>query len=176
MDQTDLGKIRKVLIPGVGSFGEAMYHLEAQGTRSRLNDYVASGGHVLGICLGMQLLAERGLENGSRPGLGFISGTVKPFRGNAPNETLDTHVGFNNLNILDVDSSLLKGVTPFDDFYFTHSYYLSPEDSSHVAAIANHGAKLVAVVDKDNQIFGTQFHPEKSQKQGLRLLDNFVRI
>lgn len=175
-EETDQKKIRKVLIPGVGSFGQAMQHFEAHGIVPRLSDYVDSGGHVLGICLGMQLLAHRGLEHGSRPGLGFVSGTVKPFRGNSSDETLETHVGFNNLTILDAESPLLRGINSFDDFYFTHSYFLSSDDSSHSAALANHGVDLVAVIDKDNQIFGTQFHPEKSQQQGLRVLDNFVRI
>jgi len=175
LDQTDPRKIKKVLIPGVGSFGKAMLYLENQGVVARLNDYVNSGGHVLGICLGMQLLAEHGLENGSRAGLGFIRGTVIPFRGNSNNEVLETHVGFNNLEILDSESTLLAGIKPSDDFYFTHSYFLAPGAGSHSVAICDAGVKLVAAVDRDNQIFGTQFHPEKSQRQGLKIIDNFVR-
>ena len=173
-EQHDQKKVRKLIIPGVGSFAFAMKTLQARGLLPRISEYVESGGHVLGICLGMQLLAERGLENSDESGLGLIQGTVKPFRGNSSGGALETHVGFNNLNIINSVSPLLKGVDASDDFYFTHSFFLPGHSNSHIAATANNGVELAAVVDKGNQIFGTQFHPEKSQRQGLRILENYV--
>ena len=173
-DQHDQKKVRKLVIPGVGSFAFAMRTLKARGLLTRLSEYVESGGHVLGICLGMQLLAERGLENSDESGFGFVKGTVKPFRGNSSGEGLDTHVGFNSLKIINSGSPLLKGVDSSDDFYFTHSYFLPGDSNSHIAATANNGVELAAVVDRDNQVFGTQFHPEKSQRQGLKILKNYV--
>jgi glutamine amidotransferase len=173
-DEFDFNKVNKVIIPGVGSFAAAMRHLQANGLEQRIKDYVESGRQVLGICLGMQILAERGMEHGEQAGIGLISGTVMPFRGTVIGEFSETHVGFNNLEIVNPRSSLLKGVSSLDDFYFTHSFYLSPTKNDDVAAFAQNGVPIAAVVDRDGQVFGTQFHPEKSQSQGLRILKNFV--
>ncbi len=173
-DEHDLARVKKVVIPGVGSFKLAMAHILLQGLLLRIKEYVESGGHVLGICIGMQLLAERGLEHGDQEGLGLVAGTVKPFRGNSLGGVLETHVGFNNLNIVKPESALLKSVSPADYFYFTHSFFLPAGSTPHIAAVANNGVDIAAVIDINNQIFGTQFHPEKSQGAGLRILENFV--
>lgn len=173
-DELDINKVRKVLIPGVGSFALAMDYLRAHGLVQKTKEYVESGGQVLGICLGMQILAEKGLEHGEHLGFGFIGGAVLPFRGNTDGNVSETHVGFNNLEITNSESNLLRGVSSMEDFYFTHSFFLSPVSSSHVAALSHNGVSIAAVIDKNNQIFGTQFHPEKSQHQGLRILKNFV--
>lgn len=173
-DELDLKSVRKILIPGVGSFALAMGYLRAHGLIQKTKEYVESGGQVLGICLGMQILAEMGFEHGEHCGFGFVGGTVLPFRGNTGGDVSETHVGFNNLEIQNLESNLLRGVSSSDDFYFTHSFFLSSNSSSDVAALSHNGVAIAAVIDKNNQVFGTQFHPEKSQSQGLRILKNFV--
>ena len=160
----------RIILPGVGSFRVAMDCLDAKGWSPRIQDYVATGKPLLGICLGMQLLFDSGEEHGTRQGLRLIPGTVLELR---PKGGLKIpHVGWNNLAKI-VSHPILKGIKKQVDFYFVHSYHCVLDDHSTVLATCDYGGEFVAVVARSN-VVGTQFHPEKSQPCGLRMLDNFA--
>lgn len=170
----NLSNVRKVLIPGVGSFRAAMDYMANKGTKSKLEDYIESGGQIFGICLGMQILARKGLEDGETQGLGVTEGEVRPFQDAPQKSGPNTHVGFNNLQIRNESSTLLRNVKSSDNFYFTHSFFLTDENPLYVSAVTSASVEIVSVIEKDGHIFGTQFHPEKSQGQGLRIIQNFM--
>ncbi|EME9846140.1 imidazole glycerol phosphate synthase subunit HisH [Campylobacter jejuni] len=171
-DPKDLQKADKLLLPGVGSFKEAMKNLKELGFIEALKEQVlVQKKPILGICLGMQLFLERGYEGGVCEGLGFIEGEVVKFE-----EDLNLkipHMGWNELEILKQDP-LYQGIDNKSDFYFVHSFYVKCKDE-FVNAKAQYGHKFVASLQKDH-IFATQFHPEKSQNLGLKLLENFIRL
>ncbi len=164
----------RVVLPGQGIFGECMAGLVAlPGVIAALEDTVlARGRPFLGICVGMQLLANRSREQGVHPGLGWIEGEIERI---APaDETLKIpHMGWNELELRRSDHPLLAGIAQGDHAYFVHSYHLRTGDRDLVLAGAEYGGPLVAMIARDN-IAGTQFHPEKSQRVGLRLLANFL--
>ncbi|ENI1311746.1 imidazole glycerol phosphate synthase subunit HisH [Campylobacter jejuni] len=168
----DLQKADKLLLPGVGSFKEAMKNLKELGFIEALKEQVlVQKKPILGICLGMQLFLERGYEGGVCEGLGFIEGEVVKFE-----EDLNLkipHMGWNELEILK-QVPLYQGIDNKSDFYFVHSFYVKCKDE-FVSAKAQYGHKFVASLQKDH-IFATQFHPEKSQNLGLKLLENFARL
>lgn len=168
----DLQKADKLLLPGVGSFKEAMKNLKELGFIEALKEQVlVQKKPILGICLGMQLFLERGYEGGVCDGLGFIEGEVVKFE-----EDLNLkipHMGWNELEILKQDP-LYQDIENRSDFYFVHSFYAKCKDE-FVSAKAQYGHKFVASLQKDH-IFATQFHPEKSQNLGLKLLENFIRL
>jgi glutamine amidotransferase len=165
----DFEGIDRLILPGVGSFAEAMNRLQHTEIASLLKEFATSGKPVLGICLGMQLLATRGFEGGLNEGLGLVPGEVclldikKNYR--LP------HVGWNSLEV-SVKHPLLKGIRQNVDFYFVHSYYFRAENESHIIGTTPYGFSFPSIVAKAN-VVGTQFHPEKSQRSGLQLLDNF---
>ena len=171
-DPKDLQKADKLLLPGVGSFKEAMKNLKELGFIEALKEQVlVQKKPILGICLGMQLFLERGYEGGVCEGLGFIEGEVVKFE-----EDLNLkipHMGWNELEILKQDP-LYQGIEDKSDFYFVHSFYVQCKDE-FVSGKAQYGHKFVASLQKDH-IFATQFHPEKSQNLGLKLLENFIRL
>jgi glutamine amidotransferase len=172
MNPSDLEAVDGIILPGVGAFGDGMENLKNRGWDEALSRQVIEGGKpFLGICLGMQLLAERGSEHGSHAGLGWLAGTVERLPGGKP-EIRIPHIGWNDLSI-DQDSDFFEGVPPNSNYYFVHSYVFEPQDSSIVAAECEYGKRFVAAVRKEN-IFATQFHPEKSQRAGLTLLRNFL--
>ena len=175
-EESNLAVVRKVLIPGVGSFRKAMEYMNSKDSIQKLDEYLKLGGQVLGICLGMQILAREGKEDGVTKGLGVIEGDVIPFKDESQGITFKTHVGFNNLEMKRESSALLRNVQPSDDFYFTHSFYLTGENPLNVSAVTQASVEIVSVIEKDGHIFGTQFHPEKSQSQGLRVIQNFMNI
>jgi imidazole glycerol-phosphate synthase subunit HisH len=156
-----------IILPGVGSFRQAMENLEKRELVSFLKDKVEEGKPFLGICLGMQLLAERGHEDGVTEGFGFIEGDVIRI----PESDLPVpHIGWNNITV--------KIPQYFDNlkdnnFYFVHSYFFDAKNVNDISATVKYGKDLVAVVQKNN-VFGTQFHPEKSQTSGLQVLKNFI--
>lgn len=156
-----------VILPGVGSFRQAMENLNARKLTPILKETVADGKPFLGICLGMQLLAEVGFEDGETEGLGFIEGRVVEI----PSGILPVpHIGWNNISVhLDQYFNRLMD----HNFYFVHSYYFDARNRSEISATVDYGRELVAVVQKGN-ILGTQFHPEKSQTAGLQVLRNFI--
>jgi glutamine amidotransferase len=174
---TDADAIRladRIVLPGQGIFGECMAGLAAlPGVVPVLKDVVlARGRPFLGICVGMQLLADRSLEHGVHPGLGWIEGEIR--RLTPADEALKVpHMGWNELALRRSDHPLLAGIAEGDHAYFVHSYHLHTGDRDLVLAEAEYGGPFVAMIARDN-IAGTQFHPEKSQRVGLRLLTNFL--
>jgi glutamine amidotransferase len=139
---------------------------------------VASGKPFLGICLGLQLLFDKSYEDGEYEGLGILPGEVVRFdipRFAAEPPLKVPHMGWNQVAVVTPEAPLLAGIEPGSHFYFVHSYYVRPEDESVVALTADYPTPFCAAIRRDN-LFATQFHPEKSQAAGLRLLDNFVRL
>lgn len=166
----DILAAERLILPGVGAFGKAMENLHERGLLDPLNEKVLhQGTPVLAICLGMQLLAEDSNEHGQHRGLGWIPGQVRLFEVDLP----VPHVGWNDITIQQ-ETPLLKDLASTNrEFYFVHSYHFQTDDPSVVIATAQYGYEFPCIVQRDN-IFGTQFHPEKSQENGLRLLRNFI--
>mgnify|MGYP001281128229 CR=1 FL=1 len=160
-------EIKGVVLPGVGAFADAMAILTRAGWVYHLQKYVWEGNPFLGICLGMQLIFEIGEEHGRHKGLGFLQGRVVKF----PAGLKIPHMGWNSVKIL--KPNLLCTDVPNDSyFYFVHSYYAEPEDSSCILATSTYGVEFPALVGQGN-VWGTQFHPEKSSRWGLTVLNNF---
>ncbi|MYL98616.1 imidazole glycerol phosphate synthase subunit HisH [Novosphingobium sp. FGD1] len=162
----------RIVLPGVGSFKACAKGLHAiPGMVEAMGERVHQGGTpFLGICVGMQLLATRGLEHGVTPGLDWIAGEVRPIERTDPAIKIP-HMGWNDVAPGLHDPS--GGLVEAGEAYFLHSYHFAPEDGSNVAAMTDHGGGLVAAVAKDN-VVGVQFHPEKSQQFGLSLLSRFL--
>lgn len=163
----------RVVLPGVGAFGDCRAGLFAiDGMAEALTAAVIDAGRpFLGICVGMQLMASQGLEHGTHEGFGWIPGTVEALTP-APGRPVP-HMGWNDLNIKAADHPLLAGVESGAHAYFVHSYAFRAADPAHVLAETDYGVPVAAVVGRDNLV-GTQFHPEKSQETGLRLIANFL--
>ncbi len=166
-DPNVLDEATHILLPGVGSFKKAMQNLNDCKLIPSLKHQVQTQKKpFLGICLGMQLLAEKGFEDGETEGLGLIEGDVVLF---PESDMPATHIGWNNINIL--DQPLFKDIKD-NNFYFVHSYYFKTKRNEDIAATVEYNTTLTAAVHNSN-IFGVQFHPEKSQKEGLKILKNF---
>jgi len=173
---TDLKNVSKVILPGVGNFTDCKKLLDNSGWSDALHSHVLEGGlPMLGICIGMHLLADYGVEGSSKgqhtPGLGFISGSVESLKELGCNERVP-HMGWNSVTPK-VDSSLFVNIPNGTDFYFVHSYAFVPKSDDYAQAFVTHGINIVAGIKKDN-IFGSQFHPEKSSRAGLTVLKNFL--
>jgi imidazole glycerol-phosphate synthase subunit HisH len=160
----------RLVLPGVGSFRAGMLALEARGWTVALRDLIAESRPLLGICLGMQLLFDSGEENGPSAGLGLIPGKVIRLVPSEPHKV--PHVGWNALPQMR-QHPLLDGIKPHVDFYFVHSYHCIPDNQDDVIAVCDFGGPFVAAAARGN-IAGVQFHPEKSQPGGIRILENFV--
>lgn len=164
----------RVIVPGVGSFDDAMGRLDRSGMRPALEE-LALGRRVpvLGVCVGMQMLAASS-EEGRLPGLGWVPGTVRRFSGSAGGRPLWVpHMGWNGVRPV-AGADLFAGLERDARFYFLHSYYFEAGPGSEVLAVAEYGLEFACAVRAGN-IFGVQFHPEKSHGWGMRLLDNFAR-
>ena len=161
----------KLILPGVGAFRDAIAALRNRDLVSPIRDHIAADRPFLGICLGLQLLFEVSFEDGEHEGLGIISGQVRRFR--LPSEYKIPHMGWNRLKSLQ-DSPLLAGCPAEPWFYFVHSYHVVPEDSSWTTATTDYGIDFVSMVERGS-VSAVQFHPEKSQSTGMRLLTNFVQ-
>ena len=174
-DPAELVKADGILLPGVGSFRDAMNLLERQKLDVFLKEYTESGGFLLGICLGMQLLFDESEENGPTKGLSLIPGKVVKFSGIDSNEQAYKvpHMGWNYLNFQH-PSPLITEVKE-DYVYFVHSYYIEAEDQTVVTASADYDVAVPAIVSKGN-VYGMQFHPEKSSEVGMQILKNFLTI
>jgi glutamine amidotransferase len=161
----------RLILPGVGAFGDAMEQLRARGLVEPVAGFIASGKPFLGICLGMQLLFEWGEEDGGHAGLGVLRGKVLRFQPTDPALKVP-HMGWNALQWTR-DDPVLAGLKPGCCVYFVHGYHVAPADPSIVAATTDYGGPFCSCVRRGN-VFATQFHPEKSQKVGLKLLANFA--
>lgn len=167
----------KLVLPGVGAFGAGMAALRARGLDAATREAVAAGALLLGICLGMQFLFDESDEMGRHEGLGLIPGRVTRFPANliADGRPLKVpHVGWNGIDPAGAPP-LLAGVAPGAHAYFVHSYFCAPRDEADVLARADYGGAFAAVVGR-GRVFGIQFHPEKSQRVGLRILANFAAM
>ncbi len=164
----------RIVLPGVGAFADCWRGLNAlPGVVEALKAAVAVGGRpFLGICVGMQLMAARGREYGATPGLDWIPGEVVALAPDDPHLKVP-HMGWNELHLRAPDHPVLRGLGDDAHAYFVHSYVFEAEDPAYVLATADYGGPIAAVVGRDNLV-GTQFHPEKSQATGLRLLGNFL--
>jgi glutamine amidotransferase len=169
----DIRKCQKLVLPGVGAFADAMAELEKQNLISVIKEEVKKKKLLLGICLGMQLLFERSQEAKNIEGLGILSGEVKLF--NRQIGIKVPHMGWNQLSLKNTGCPLLKNISSDSYVYFCHSYYPQPDDGNIVSASAHYGNDFAALVWQDN-VFGAQFHPEKSQEVGLAMLENFVEM
>jgi imidazole glycerol-phosphate synthase subunit HisH len=158
----------RLVLPGVGAFGACMRALSERGFDRLVRERVAAGTPLLGVCVGMQLLFEESDEFGATPGLGLLRGRVRRF----DDKLVVPHVGWNRINQV-CEHPMFDGVGNGSFFYFVHSYYCEPVEKSVVAGETEYGARYASVVAKEN-ICGVQFHPEKSQDVGLRMLRNFV--
>jgi glutamine amidotransferase len=172
-DSNIISNANMLVLPGVGSFKKAMIALEELELVEPLKDAVLlKKTKILGICLGMQLFAEYGNEDGFRKGLNFVGGTVNHFAQSDLILAKLPHIGFNNVSF-STESRLGRGIKDNSDFYFVHSYHLNAEGLSGEKGICNYGMDFLASYESEN-IFATQFHPEKSQTNGLNLLNNFL--
>ena len=173
-DPDALGAYSHLILPGVGSFRAGMESLQASGLDQSLRAAAKAGTPLLGLCLGMQLLAEIGTEFGPLPGLELVAGSVNLLTPSSPHFHLP-HIGWNE--VISVGDSPLFRAMPDSSpsFYFIHSYGFADPRSAAVSALTDHGGPVVAAIEKDN-VFGVQFHPEKSQRCGLALLKNFVTL
>ena len=169
-DADEVKNADRILLPGVGAFAPAMEHLRDSGMLEALQEKVKAGTPLLGICVGAQLLMDESEEDGSHAGLGWIPGKVKRFQ----HELKIPQMGWNQVSQQQKDPLFLE-VADEMHFYFVHSYHLQPENSEHVLGLSNYGYDFASVVCKDN-LWGVQFHPEKSQNAGLQLLKNFCTL
>jgi glutamine amidotransferase len=165
----DLARVEKVIFPGVGSFAEAASRLDNSGLKPSLQSYLQDDRPYLGICLGMQLLAERGEEVQASEGLGHIKGTVRRMTP-ADGHPLP-HIGWNN--ITHSGTAMFDGIAAEEDFYFVHSYFFDLEENVTKFTF-EYGGDFTAYVEKGN-VRGAQFHPEKSQAAGLKFVENFLK-
>ena len=162
-----------IILPGVGSFTDAMSNLRKEGLVDIIRTQVSKNVPFLGICLGMQLMATHGEEGGDTQGLGLIEGNVIRLKAKDPKERIP-HIGWNEVHIVK-DSPLMKDIPNDRDFYFVHGYHMEMKNKEDVIAETPYCGSFAAIIGKNN-IFGTQFHPEKSQKIGLQLLKNFLTL
>ena len=162
-------KADRLILPGVGAFRDAIHELRRLDLIEPIRDHIQSDKPFLGICLGLQMLFDVSYEDGEWPGLGILKGSVVRF---PASELKVPHMGWNTLEAAK-PVKLLEGIPPETSVYFVHSYYVVPEEVAVIAARTNYGVTFTSMVNRGN-LFATQFHPEKSQKAGLKLLSNFA--
>ena len=162
----------KLVLPGVGAFGDAMLELRRRQLIAPIREAIAEGKHLLGICLGLQLLFEVGHEDGRHEGLGILRGEVVRF--DLPRAYKVPHMGWNQLEFRR-RAPIFAGLDDGVHMYFVHSYYVVPSDADIIAAETDYGVKFTSAVWRD-RVYATQFHPEKSQADGLRILQNFAAL
>lgn len=172
-DAAALSGCRSLVLPGVGAFGDAMAELRRRRLDVLIREHIAAGRIFLGICLGMHLLFESSQESKGADGLGVFKGTVKRFH---PGCGLKVpHMGWNQIRLRRRECPLFKGLSADASVYFCHSYYPVPRDQGVVAATTGYAGDFASIVWKD-AVFAMQFHPEKSQAAGLKIIENFVNL
>ncbi|MBX6753510.1 MAG: imidazole glycerol phosphate synthase subunit HisH [Thermorudis peleae] len=169
-DAQTIAKADGVIVPGVGAAADTMHHLTSLGLVPVLRDSIQQGKPYLGICMGLQVLLERSYEGGEHQCLGIVPGVVRQL----PREQVIPHMGWNTVKQRQ-DHPIFAGIPDEADFYFVHSYYVDPVDASWIAGTTDYGVTFPSVLAR-GMVMGTQFHPEKSGRWGLRLLENFVLI
>lgn len=168
----EVATAEKLVLPGVGAFEDAMAELRRRELVEPLREHIAAGRPFLGICLGLQLLFDVSYEDGEHEGLGILPGKVVRF--DVPRQFKVPHMGWNQA-IIRRRCPLLEGIDDGTYFYFVHSYYVVPQDESVIAVESEYHRPFCAAVWRDN-LFATQFHPEKSQAEGLKILQNFAQL
>lgn len=172
-DKTEILKATKIVLPGVGNFEKGIANLKANGLFDLLNECVLEKKiPILGICLGMQLMSEFS-EEGNVAGFSWVNAKTKKFAFDSANLKIP-HMGWNTL-FPKMDTPITKNISPEDLFYFVHSYYVTCKDEKDILTETNYGNKFVSSFNKDN-IYGCQFHPEKSHDAGLKILKNFAEM
>ena len=168
----DILKMDKIILPGVGAIKDCIDNLKKYEIIDSIKEFIKTGRYFLGICLGLQALFEESTEFGHTRALGIVKGKVVRFEnlGKLP----VPHMGWNSI-MIKKDTKLLEGIKDGDYFYFAHSYYVKPENEKDIMTETEYGIKFTSSINKDN-IFGLQFHPEKSQKNGLKILKNFILL
>jgi len=174
-DKKEIDKADKLILPGVGHFSQGMKNIIEHDLFDTLNYVVTEKKTpILGICLGMQLFTEYS-EEGQSKGFGWLDATTIRFSiNNGFNQYRIPHIGWNNLHI-NRTSKLLEGIDENDFFYFVHSYYVKSSHKQNILAITNYSEEFISAIQKDN-IYGTQFHPEKSHQSGIKILKNFMEL
>ena len=174
-NSSHLKGVSKIVLPGVGAFDHAMHKLEASGMQQALSERVVDHEMpVLGICVGMQMLANSS-EEGGLPGLGWLDAEVKRFRSYSADCAMQIpHMGWNDIRPMK-PNALLKGIESNSRFYFLHSYYFESHSNDDVLAITDYYGEFASAVNSNN-VFGVQFHPEKSHQWGIQLLKNFANM
>ncbi len=173
-DKSVIENAEKIILPGVGAFGDASNKLFSSGLADVVIDQAKKGKHVMGICLGMQLLLEKSFEYGEHKGLSLIKGEIRPISDVIPSDYKIPHIGWNALKFNGEKSPIFKYLNDGDFVYFVHSYY-GAKCSESVIATAEYGALLTAAVQNGN-VYGCQFHPEKSGEVGLKILKAFCEL
>lgn len=164
-------RCRALILPGVGAFGDCMEHLEVHGFVKLIREWVAAGRPLMGICLGLQALFAASEESPGVAGLSVFEGTVKRF--NLPADHKVPQIGWNRVEAVQSDCPMFMGIKPNAHFYLVHSFYVDTPDSGLIAGKTNYGIDYCSCIWRDN-VFATQFHPEKSQDAGLQMLKNFA--
>ena len=164
----DILRADKVVLPGVGAMGPAMQKLHELELIDAIHHVIKDGRPFLGICLGLQLLFEASSEGGDTEGLKVLKGKVERFT-----DLKVPHMGWNQVKIQPAGDVMFKGLSSGENMYFCHSYFVKPKDAAIAASITNYGLDFVSAIAHDN-VWGVQFHPEKSQKCGLQILKNFA--
>lgn len=181
-DPQQIANAESLVLPGVGGFGEAIAEIRRRDLEHPLRDYLQSGRPFLGICLGLQMLFETGYEGGTHRGLGVLSGDVVRFQ--LPASYKIPHMGWNTVqrpkgssdnDVSPLSANVLEGIEDGEHFYFVHSYFVRPTDRNVIALESDYGGPFCAMIQQGS-IYATQFHPEKSQGMGLRLLRNFAQL
>lgn len=172
-DKKVIDSCSHIILPGVGAFADAKRKLDESGMADVVREQVKTGKPLMGICLGMQMLFDKSLEYGEHPGLGLIGGSVMPIADVIPSDLKIPHIGWNSLEFTR-DSKLFKYINNGDHVYFVHSFYAA-DCAKDTIAVSEYGAPLTAAVAKDN-VYGCQFHPEKSGEVGLNILKAFCEL
>ena len=171
-DAKNLGLADKAVLPGVGAFKDTMDGIESRGLKEPLCEFIRSGRAYLGICMGYEILFDESEEGGTFKGLGIFKGRVKRF---SPKKDYKVpHIGWNTVKFTK-RCPLFNGIKENAYFYFVHSYYVTPKDKGIVAGTTDYAVRFASAVFRDN-IYAVQFHPEKSQETGLKMLKNFVEL